>query len=134
MIAKRHKHLELLQVIRTILQLGRKGLAWYPQNSVFPNLFHQFVPLFLWVISYLGQAQSYYVYRVSSVGGYLDPQTTSNSCGVSDLAFLPKAFHVNLGSSEKKYYVSGELTFDQGIFIFLNSWVIFLTNILNVEC
>lgn len=66
----------------------------------------------LWVVSCSGQAQSYYVYKGSSIGGYLEPQTTSNSCGVSALASLPKALHVNSNSSEKKCYVSGELTFD----------------------
>jgi len=96
-----------------ILQLGREGLAWYPQNSVLPKLFHQFVPLFLWVISCSGQTQSYYAYRVYSVGAYLEPQTTSNSCGVFALASLPKAFHINSDSSEKKKcYLSGEVTFD----------------------
>lgn len=110
---------------RTNLQLGREGLAWYPQNPVFPDIFYRFGPLLLWVVNCSGQAQSYYVsnyviiciyyyyvYKVSSMGSYLEPQTTSNSFGISALASLPKAFHVNSNSSEKKCCVSGEPTFD----------------------
>lgn len=67
------------------------------------------MPLFLWAVRCPGKAQSHYE---SSVGSYLDPQTTSSSCGASALASLPKAFHVNSNSYEKKRYVSGELTFD----------------------
>lgn len=43
--------------------------------AVFSKFFHHFGPHFLWALSCLGRAQSYYVHRVSSVSGHIDAAT-----------------------------------------------------------